>query len=159
MSKSEPAAHALQRDLFTNQWEFKRPKRGSGSHVRLTKLVDEKAALAGMASFSGEGPAGKYCKDCAHFGGVAVQRGPDAIETNPAGCALYAQRVGHAAPTSRRDIRFFASCRHFNMPADDRARHFVIDQSGAVHPVEKFPADLRRWRPGDAEPLGQPPVA
>jgi hypothetical protein len=44
------AEHALQRDMFTGEWQAKPPKRGSGSHVRLKEREGEKAILPGMAS-------------------------------------------------------------------------------------------------------------
>ena len=89
------------------------PKRGNGSHVRLKPFDGEKPAVPGMASYAGEGPAGTYCRDCVHFGVVAVQTGVDDVEINRTGCAIYAQRMGHAAPTTRRDIRLFPACKHF----------------------------------------------
>ena len=142
----ETARSTLQRDLVTGAWEDKPPARGNGSHIRLKPLHGETPALSGMASFAGEGPVGKFCRNCDHFGEVAVQRTVDAIEMNPTGCALYAQRMGHAAPTRRRDIRLCADCKHFE-PADEVTRRFIVDQAGGVHRIEKFPKDLRDWRP------------
>ena len=46
--------------------------RGSGGHVRLTKLKGEKRVVPGMVSYAGEGPAGAYCKDCIFLGEAAV---------------------------------------------------------------------------------------
>jgi len=43
-----------QRDLFTGEWNVERPKRGSGSHVRLKPIDGEKAVVPGMASYAGE---------------------------------------------------------------------------------------------------------
>jgi hypothetical protein len=137
---------ALQLDLFTGEWQDKPPKRGTGSHVRLKRFEDEKPAVAGMASFADEGPMGKYCKDCGYFGEIAVQRTADAIEKNPAGCVFWAQRMGHAAPTTRRDIRFCAACKHF-VAADEAVRCFIVDQAGVVYGIDHLPADLRRWQP------------
>lgn len=136
----------LQGDLFTNEWQVERPKRGNGSHIRLKLLDSEQPIVPGMASYAGDGPKGKYCKDCGHFGEVAVQRTPDDIEMNKAGCVIYAQRIGHAAPTRRCDIRFCAACKEFE-EAGDQTRRFIVDQAGAVHQVRQFPADLRQWRP------------
>jgi hypothetical protein len=143
---------ALQRDLFTGEWQAKPPKRGSGSHVRLKAFEGEKPVVAGMAAFAGEGPVGKYCKDCGHFGEVAVQRTPDAIEMNPTGCAIYSRRMGRAAPIARRNIKLCAACKHF-VAADEAIRRFIVDQAGAVHQVENFPEDLRRWRPSEDTPI------
>jgi hypothetical protein len=75
----------LQGDLFTGGWSAKTPKRGNGSHILLT------AVAGGMAGYVGEGPSGKYCKDCAYFGVVGVQRGADSEERNPAACVLCCQ--------------------------------------------------------------------
>jgi hypothetical protein len=80
-----------------------------------------------MASYAGEGPAGTYCRECDHFGVVAVQTGVDDVEINRTGCAIYAQRMGHAAPTTRRDIRLFPACKHFAV-GDESKRHFIIDR-------------------------------
>jgi hypothetical protein len=144
------AGNALQRDLLTGEWESTPPKRGNGSHVRLKTLDGEKLVVPGMASYAGEGPAGKYCKDCGHFGEVAVQCTPNATEVNPAGCAIYAQHMRHAAPTGRRDIRVCAACKYF-VAADEASRRFIIDQVGAIHRIENFPADLRSWRPAERD--------
>ncbi len=135
----------LQGDLFTGKWEAKAPKRGNGSHVRLKRLDGEKPAVPGMASYTGEGPAGTYCKDCAYFGEIAVQVTPNAVEKNPAGCAIYTQHMGHAAPTRRRDISLCASCRFFEN-ADEPMRRIIVDQAGEIHRVEKIPENLRRWQ-------------
>jgi hypothetical protein len=149
MSKTKPVQkHDFQGDLLTGEWRAEPPKRGNGSHVRLKSLDVEKTAVPGMASYAGEGPANKYCKDCVFFGKVAVQRGVDDVEINRTGCVIYAQRMGHAAPTTKRDIRLSPACRHF-VAGDDSRRQFIVDRAGAVHPVNKFPANLPRWRPND----------
>ena len=122
----------FQGDLFTGKWEAKPPERGSGSHIRLRSLNCEKLIVPGMASYAGEGPAGKYCKDCDHFGEVAVQHALDKPEKNCAGCSIYAQYMGHAAAVPRRDIRFCAACKYFQ-PADEADRRFVVDQAGVRH--------------------------
>lgn len=119
----------LQGDLFTGEWQAKPPKRGNGSHIRLKPVDGEKPVVPGIASYAGEGPKGKYCEDCDYFGEVAVQRTPDTIEKNPAGCALWAQRMRHAAPVPRRDIRLCPSCKYFE-PADGAPRRFFVDQAG-----------------------------
>jgi hypothetical protein len=146
---------ALQGDLLTGEWHAKPPKRGNGSHVRLTKLDSEKPAVPGMASYSGEGPVGKYCRDCANFGEVAVQIGVDDAEINRTGCAIYAQRMGRAAPTTRRDIRHQKACKHF-VAGDESKRHFIIDRAGALHGVDKFPPDLPKWRATDSSAPDEP---
>jgi hypothetical protein len=141
----ERGAKNAQGDLFTGKWRTKPPTRGNGSHIRLKPLDDEKAVVPGMASYAGEGPAGAYCRDCAHFGVVAVQTGVDDVEINRTGCAIYAQRMGHAAPTARRDIGLCPACKHF-VAGDESKRHFIVDRAGLVHGVNKFPPDLPKWR-------------
>lgn len=136
--------NALQRDLFTGAWQDKPPRRGNGSHIRLKPVEGEKPVVSGMASYAGEGPAGKYCKDCRFFGKVAVQRTHDVIETNPAGCLIYSRRTGHAASPDRRSIKLSAACKFFET-AHEAPRNFIIDQAGAVHRVESIPKDLRDW--------------
>jgi hypothetical protein len=118
-----------QRDLFTGEWQAERPKRGNGFHIRLKPVEGEKPIVAGMASYAGEGQDGTYCKDCAYFGEVVVQWSLDDIEKNAAGCVLWAQRMGHAAPVPRRDIRLCPSCKYFE-PADGAPRRFFVDQAG-----------------------------
>src|SRR5262245_4733293 len=139
------AESALQGDLFTGKWQAERPKRGNGSNILLKPVDGQKPAVPGMASYAGEGPEGQYCKDCAYFGEVAVQRGPDDIETTRAGCALYARHMGHASPTTRGDIRFCPACKHFR-EADDAARRFIVDRAGGLYRIEDYPDDLRRWQ-------------
>lgn len=155
---SKGAADREQGDLFTGEWRAKLPKRGNGSHVRLTKLDGEKPAMPGMASFAGEGPAGARCRDCNHFGTVAVQAAIDAVEINRTGCAIYAQRMGRAAPTARRDIGLCSACKLF-AAADEVKRHFIIDRAGGVHRVEKLPPDLPKWRPSASSAPDDPVIA
>ena len=145
----------LQGDLFTGEWQAKPPERGNGSHVRLKEREGEKAIVPGMASYAGEGPAGTYCRDCGHFGEVAVQTGVDDVEINRTGCALYGQRMGHAAPTTRRDIRFCAACKHFAAGGEAK-RHFIIDRAGVVHSVEELPPDLPTWWATDSSAPTEP---
>ncbi|GEP60935.1 hypothetical protein [Reyranella soli] len=148
-SKSQNAAkQPQQRDLFSGEWHVERPKRGNGFHIRLKPVEGEKPIVAGMASYAGEGPAGTYCRDCVHFGVVAVQTGVDDVEINRTGCVIYAHYMRHAAPTTRRDIRLCASCKHF-AAAGDSERTFIIDRAGVVHHVERLPLDLRKWRATD----------
>jgi hypothetical protein len=146
--KMQVAEQSLkQGELFMGEWQAEPPKRGTGSHVRLKALDGEKPAVPGMASYAGEGPVGTYCKDCGFFGKVGVQRSPDAAEKNSAGCTLYAQRMGHAAPTPHRDIRACAACKHF-VEADEAPRNFIVDQAGDIYRVDNLPENLRRWQPG-----------
>jgi hypothetical protein len=147
-----------QGDLFSKEWQTEPSKRGDGSHVRLKSVDGEKPVMPGMASYAGEGPAGTYCRDCAHFGEVVVQTGVDDVEINRTGCAIYAQRMGHAAPTTRRDIRLFPACKHF-VAGDESKRHFIIDRAGVVHRVEKFPPDLPKWRATDSSGPDDPASA
>lgn len=148
----------LQGDLLTGEWQAKPPKRGSGQHIRLKLLDGEKAVVPGMASYAGGGPAGAHCRDCGHFGVVAVQAGVDKVEINRTGCTIYAQRMGHAAPTTRRDIRLSAACKHF-MAAEEANRHFIVDRAGGVHRVEKLPPDLPKWRPVASSAPDEPVIA
>jgi hypothetical protein len=146
-STPERGAKNVQGDLFTGEWHAKPPKRGNGSHIQLKPLDDEKAIVPGMASYAGEGPAGTYCRDCAQFGVVAVQTGVDDVEINRTGCVLYAQRMGHAAPAPRRDIRLCAACKHFAAADEAAPRVFVVDHAGAICRIQNLPEDLKRWRP------------
>jgi hypothetical protein len=138
----------LQGDLLSGEWTAKPPRRGDGSHVRLKPLDGEKAVVPGMASYAGEGPPGRHCRDCDHFGEVIVQTGADAVEMNRAsGCVLYSKRMGHAAPTGRRTISLCRACKHFSEADGASPRRFVVDHTGLIHRFEDFPADLRKWRP------------
>jgi hypothetical protein len=147
----------LQGDLFTGEWQTKPPKRGGGSHVRVKEQEGEKAIVPGMASYAGEGPAGSYCQDCVYFGEVAVQTGVDDLEINRTGCVIYAQHMGHAAPTTRRDIRLCPACKHF-VAADESKRHIIIDRADGVHRVEKFPPDLPTCRATDSFAPAEPAI-
>lgn len=148
----------LQGDLFTGEWQAKPPKRGNGSHVQLKEREGERAVVPGMASYAGQGPTGSYCRDCVYFGEVAVQTGVDDVEINRTGCAIYAQRMGHAAPTTCRDIRLCRACKHF-VAADEAKRHFIIDRAGDVHPVEQLPPDLPTWRATNISAPDEPAIA
>ena len=129
----------------------KPPRRGAGKHILLTRLDGEKTAVPGMAGFADQGPAGRYCRDCDHFGEVAVQSGPDAVEMNRAGCVLYAQRMKHAAPVGRGTISMCRACKYFLEPSKASPRRFVVDQAGVIHRFETLPPDLRRWRPAERD--------
>ena len=87
-----------------------------------------------------------------------MQTGVDDVEINRTGCAIYAQRMGHAAPTTRRDIRFFPACKYF-VAGDKPRRHFIIDRAGVVHRVEKLPPDLPKWRATDSSGPDDPASA
>jgi hypothetical protein len=146
-SRSRPkTSNGQQGDLLSGQWLSKPPPRGSGKHIRLKPLSDAtQIAVPGMADFSGGGPAGTYCWDCTHFANeIAVQTGVDAIERTRAGCAIWARRMAHAAPSPRRDIRLCRSCKHFDA-ADGSPRLFVIDMAGKTHRLESMPENLRLW--------------
>jgi hypothetical protein len=135
----------LQGDLLSGQWLSGSPKRGGGQQIRLKLLGDDqRLAVPGMADFSGEGPAGTYCRDCNYFADkIAVQTG---INTKTrAGCVIWAQRMAHAAPSPRRDIRLCPSCKHFEQAADTLPRCFIIDRAGMSHRLESMPEDLRVW--------------
>jgi len=151
---SEAGAKNLQGDLFTSEERTKSPKRGDRSHIHLRSLDGEKAVVPGMASFAGGGPAGAPCRDCIHFGVVAVQTGIDDVEINRAGCAIYANHMGHAGPTTHRDIRVCPACKHFVASAE-REWHFIIERAGKIHGVDKLPPELPKWRPtGSSAPEG-----
>jgi len=137
----------LQGDLLSGEWTSRMPKRGDGQHIRLKSLVDsEPVAVPGMAGFSGAGPKGTYCQDCVHFADeIAVQTSSNTIEKTKAGCEVWAQRMGHAAPSPRRDIRLCPSCKLYEKPADATPRCFIIDSTGSSRRVESMPEDLRAW--------------
>jgi hypothetical protein len=137
----------VQGDLLNGEWLSQPARRGSGQHIRL-KLQgdDQRVAVPGMADFSGEGPANTYCRDCNHFADkIAVQTGINTIEKARAGCVIWAQKMGHAAPSPRRDIRLCPSCKHFEEPADATPRCFIIDSAGMRHRLDSMPEDLRAW--------------
>ena len=97
-----------------------------------------------MADFSGGGPAGTYCRDCNHFADeIAVQTGINTIERTRSGCVIWAQRMGHAAPSPRRDIRLCPSCKHFEQAADASPRCFIIDSAGTSYRLDSMPEDLQ----------------
>jgi hypothetical protein len=139
--------NGLQGDLLSGEWLNQPPRRGAGQHIRLKPLGDDqRVAVPGMADFSGGGPAGTYCRDCNHFADeIAVQTSIDAIERTRSGCVVWARRMGHAAPSPRRDIRLCHSCKHFEQPADASPRCFVVDMAGMSHRLDSMPEDLRGW--------------
>ena len=100
-----------------------------------------------MASYAGEGPAGKYCRDCANFGEVAVLRpdGAETVEKNRRGCVIWAASMGHASPVSGRSIELSDACKHF-AEAKQPVSRFIIDQVGEIIPVDQFPQrNLHLW--------------
>ena len=140
-------SNGMQGDLLGGEWLSQPPRRGSGQHIRLKPPGDDqRVAVPGMADFSGGGPAGTYCRDCNHFADeIAVQTGINAIERTRAGCAIWAQRMGHAAPSARPDIRLRPSCKHFEKPADASPRCFIIDSAGMSHRLGSMPEDFKGW--------------
>ena len=129
----------LQGDLFTGEWQAECPKRGNGSHIRLKPVDGEKPIVPGMASYAGEGPAGTYCRDCAHYGVVAVQTGVDDVEiTAPA-----ARSTPSAATPLNHPPRHsaFPACKHF-LAGDESKRH--LSSIGRGFTASKISADLRR---------------
>jgi hypothetical protein len=140
-------SNGLQGDLLSGKWQSGVPKRGTGEHIRLTPLSDDQlVAVPGMADFAGGGPAGTYCRDCKHFADkIAVQTGINTIEKTRFGCVIWARRMGHAAPSPRRDIRLCPSCKHFEEPADAMPRCFIIDSAGTSYSVDSMPEDLKGW--------------
>ena len=99
-----------------------------------------------MADFSGGGPAGTYCRDCNHFADeIAVQTGINTIEKTRSGCVIWAQKMAHAAPSPRRDIRLCRSCKHFEKAADASPRCFIIDRAGVSDRLDSMPEDLKGW--------------
>ena len=138
---------SLQGDLLRGEWRSQPPRRGSGQHIRLKLLGDDqRVAVLGMADFSGGGPAGTYCRDCDQFAQeIAVQIGINAIEKTRFGCMIWAQRMAHAAPSPRRDIRLCPSCKHFEKPADASPRCFIIDSAGMSYRLDSMPEDLKGW--------------
>jgi hypothetical protein len=56
----------------------------------------------------------------------------DTVEHASEACAIWASRMGHAAPLARhRDIRHCAACKHFR-EAQETTRAFTIDAEGAL---------------------------
>ena len=139
--------NGLQGDLLSGQWLSGTPKRGGGQHLRLKPLGDDqRVAVPGMADFCGEGPAGTYCRDCNHFADeIAVQTGINNVEKTRFGCMIWAQRMAHAAPSPRRDIRLCRSCKHFEEPADATPRCFIFDSAGTSYRRDSMPTDLKGW--------------
>ena len=137
----------LQGDLLSGQWLSEAPRRGGSRHIRLKPLGDDqRVAIAGMADFSGGGPAGTYCRDCNYFADeIAVQTGINAIEKTRAGCVIWARRMAHAAPSPRRDIRLCPSCKYFEQAADATPRCFIIDRAGMSDRLDSMPEDLKGW--------------
>jgi len=146
-STNSKTSNGLQGDLLSGEWQRGAPKRGSGVHIRLTPGGDnQRVVVPGMADFSGEGPAGTYCRDCSHFAEkIAVQTGINTIEKTQFGCVIWAQRMAHAAPSPRRDIRLCPSCKHFEQPANALPRRFIIDIAGISHRVDRMPEDPKAW--------------
>ena len=140
-------SNALQGDLLSGEWLPKPSRRGSGHHIRLKPLgADQRTVVPGMADFAGEGPDGTYCRDCNHFADeIAVQTRIDAVEKARAGCAKWAQRMAHAAPSPRRDIRLCRSCKHFERLTDNSDRCFIIDMAGVTYRCSSMPDDIRMW--------------
>ena len=92
------------------------------------------------------GPAGTYCRDCNHFADeIAVQTGNNTIEKTRFGCMIWAQSMGHAAPSPRRDIRLCPSCKHFQKAPDASPQCFIIDRAGASERIDGMPEDLQGW--------------
>jgi hypothetical protein len=139
--------NGLQGDLLSGEWLSQPPRRGAGQHIRLKPLGDDQqVAVPGMADFSGKGPAGTYCRDCNHFADeIAVQTGINTIEKTRSGCVIWAQRMAHAAPSQRRDIRLCPSCKHFEKATDASPRCFIIDGGGVSDRLDNMPEDLKGW--------------
>ena len=146
-STKSKKSNGLQGDLLSGEWQSCVPKRGTGEHIRLTPLGDDqRVAVAGMADFSGGGPAGMYCQNCNHFAHkIAVQTCVNTIEKTRFGCVIWAQRMAHATPSPRRDIRLCCSCKHFEKAPDASPRCFIIDSAGASYRLGSMPEDLKRW--------------
>jgi hypothetical protein len=71
-------------------------------------LVGQRRAVAGMASFSGEGPFGAYCVDCVHVNGKSRRGG----RNGPMGrclkySALMRGAVGPAFNLSEQACKYF----------------------------------------------------
>ena len=146
-STDSKKSNGLQGDLLSGEWRSQPPRRGTGDHIRLTPLGDDqRIPVPGMADFSGEGPAGTYCRDCVHFADeIAVQTGINTIEKTRFGCMIWAQSMGHAAPSPRRDIRLCPSCKHFEKAPDASPRCFIIDSAGTSYKFDSMPEDLKGW--------------
>jgi hypothetical protein len=146
-STQSKKSNGLQGDLLSGEWLISAPRRGNGKHIRLKLLSDDQqVAVPGMADFSGGGPAGTYCRDCNHFADeVAVQTGINTIEKTRSGCVIWAQRMAHAAPSPRRDIRLCPGCKHFEQAANASPRCFIIDRGGVSDRLDSMPEDLKGW--------------
>lgn len=99
-------------DLLTGDVVLKPPKRGNGSHVVLKPCGIEKPVVPGMASYAGEGPAGKRCEDCRWFGTVAIHRPSGDIDEKTDACVRAAQLFGRL-PMVRTDIKHCSACKLF----------------------------------------------
>jgi hypothetical protein len=146
-STNSKKSNGLQGDLLSGEWQSDAPKRGTGEHIQLTPPGnDQRVVVPGMADFSGEGPANTYCRDCNHFADkIAVRTGINTIEKTRFGCVIWAQKMAHAAPSPRRDIRLCRSCKHFEKPADASPRCFIIDSAGTRYRPDSMPDDLKGW--------------
>lgn len=122
----------MQRDMFTGELSDKRPKAGNGSHIQLKPIGIERPHIPGMASWAGGGPEGKYCRDCQHFGAVAILR-PDTemTEKRSTACSLAARRQGRLVQ-GRVDISTSAACDQFVEPTGEE-RAWCIGPDGKVH--------------------------
>jgi hypothetical protein len=140
-------SNGLQGDLLSGEWQSGVPKRGAGQHIRFKPLGDDqRVAVPGMADFCGGGPANTYCRDCNHFADeIAVQTGINSIERTRAGCVIWTQTMGHAAPSPRRDIRLCPSCKHFEKAANASPRCFIMDSGGTSYRLDTIPEDFKGW--------------
>lgn len=140
-------SNGVQGDLLSGEWLSQPPRRGAGQHIRLKPQGDDRRVVVpGMADFSNEGPAGTYCRDCDYFAGkIAVQTGINTIEKTRSGCVIWAQRMAHAAPSSRRDIRLCPSCKHFEQAVNASPRCFIIDRGDVSDRLDSMPEDLKGW--------------
>lgn len=121
----------MQRDLFTGELVTKPIKRGNGRHIKLKSVPGEKPHVAGMASWAGTGPEGKYCRDCDFFGTIKVRNQRDEATAEMIdGCALYAKRMGHL-PMVKKNISACNSCDQFK-PAVELVRIWLIDHTGMM---------------------------
>jgi len=85
-------------------------------------------------------------KDCGHLANeIAVQASIDTIERTRAACKIWAMKMGHAAPSPRREIRLCASCKHFEKAANASHRCFIIDAAGVTHRLDSMPKDVKGW--------------
>lgn len=98
-----------QGDLLTGEYSIKRPRAGNGRHIQLHRAVSEPAKAPGMAYFPGTGPAGKYCKDCAHFGSFNARRGKRTVTVKDA-CEKAHEITGSV---ERGGIGANRSCKYF----------------------------------------------